>query len=262
MRRSLVVVEVALAVVLVAGAGLLMRTVYNLSNVDPGFNKSRLMTFSITLSEATYPLMPRLQAIQRLLDTLRAVPGVEAATAMWGLPPNRPGHKTTTSVANATVSSPGPSYIVDYYQYVMADYFETMGIQIVRGRSFQPTDTSSSGLVAIVNEKFAETFWKGRDPIGQRVKPCWNDQPPWFTVVGVAKDVKQGAWIRKREPSSTCQFRRSRGPLPAWGLRHSTTWYWAVPSRPLHCRKRSSGCSVNRPRDTSPPLQGYGCRFC
>jgi predicted permease len=191
-RRSLVVVEVALAVVLVAGAGLLMRTVYNLSNVDPGFNKSRLMTFSLTLPDATYPLIPRMRAIERLLDTLRAVPGVEGATAMWGLPPSRPGHRTTTTVANATVSSPGPSYIVDYYQYVMGDYFETMGIPIVRGRSFQPTDTSSSGLVAIVNEKFAETFWKGRDPIGQRVKPCCNDQPPWFTVVGVAKDVKQG----------------------------------------------------------------------
>jgi predicted permease len=75
---------------------------------------------------------------------------------------------------------------------VLNDYFETMGIPIVRGRSFQPTDATSSGFVAIVNEKFAETFWKGRDPIGQRVKPCCNDQPPWFTVVGVAKDVKQG----------------------------------------------------------------------
>jgi predicted permease len=74
----------------------------------------------------------------------------------------------------------------------MPGYFETMGISIVRGRGFEPTDATTPGLVAVVNEKFAETFWKGRDPIGQRVKPCCNDQPPWFTVVGVAKDVKQG----------------------------------------------------------------------
>ena len=81
--------------------------------------------------------------------------------------------------------------VVDYYQYVLTNYFETMGIPIVRGRGFQPTDATSSGLVAIVNEKFADTFWKGRDPIGQRARPCCNDQTPWFTVVGVAKDVKQ-----------------------------------------------------------------------
>jgi putative ABC transport system permease protein len=85
----------------------------------------------------------------------------------------------------------GLFHIVDYYQSVMPDYFETMGIPIVRGRSFQSTDTASSGRVAVVNERFANTFWKGLDPIGQRIKPG-NDQAPWFTVVGVAKDVKQG----------------------------------------------------------------------
>jgi predicted permease len=191
-RRALVMAEVALAVILVIGAGLLIRTVYNLANVDAGFNRSRLVTFSINLPESTYPGgMIRVQAFQRLLDTLRAVPGVEAATAMAGLPPNRPPINNTTRVADATVPAVGAVHIVNYYQYVMPDYFETMGIPMVRGRSFQPSDATSSGFVAIVNEKFAETFWKGRDPIGQRVRPCCNDQPPWFTVVGVAKDVKQ-----------------------------------------------------------------------
>jgi predicted permease len=191
-RRGLVVAEVALAVILVTCAGLLIRTVHNLANVDAGFNRSRLVTFSITLPDATYAGgMIRVQTIQRLLDALRAVPGVEAATAMAGLPPDRPAVSNNTRVENPTVPSVGPFHIVDYYQYVMPDYFETMGIPIVRGRGFQRTDATSSGLVAIVNEKFAETFWKGRDPIGQRVKPN-PDQTPWFTVVGVAKDVKQG----------------------------------------------------------------------
>jgi predicted permease len=191
-RRGLVMAEVALAVILVIGAGLLIRTVYNLANVDLGFNRSRLVTFSIALPESTYTTAgATVQAFQRLLDALRALPGVEAATAMAGLPPNRPPINNTTRVADPTVPPVGPFQTVDYYQYVMPDYFETMGIPIVRGRSFQPADATSSGLVAIVNEKFAETFWKGRDPIGQRVKPCCNDQPPWFTVVGVAKDVKQ-----------------------------------------------------------------------
>ena len=191
-RRGLVMAEVAVAVVLVIGAGLLIRTVYNLANVDLGFNPSRLVTFSIYLPESTYATSrSRVQTFQRLLDALRSVSGVEAATAMSGLPPNRPPITVNTPVADTTAPSVGPFPVVDYYQYVMPGYFETMGIAIVRGRSFQPTDATSSGPVAIVNEKFAETFWKGRDPIGQRVKPGSNDELPWFTVVGVAKDVKQ-----------------------------------------------------------------------
>jgi predicted permease len=215
-RRGLVVAEVALAVILVTGAGLLIRTVYNLANVDAGFNKSRLVTFSVVFPEATYPGgMRQVQVYQRLLDALRAVPGVEAATAMLGLPPNRPAIKNNTRVANATIPSAGQFHVVDYYQYVMTNYFETMGIPIVRGRSFQPTDATSPGLVAIVNEKFAETFWKGRDPIGQQVRPCCNDLPPWFTVVGVAKDVKQGGVDRETGTELYLSVQQVARPAPS-----------------------------------------------
>jgi hypothetical protein len=64
----------------------------------------------------------------------------------------------------------------------MSDYFETMGIQIVRGRSFQSTDTASSGMVAVVNEAFANTYWKRQNPIGRRLRPDWGDGYPWFTL--------------------------------------------------------------------------------
>ena len=190
-RRGLVVVEVALAVILVTGAGLLIRTVYNLANVDAGFNKARLVTGMIVFPENSYPGGVRqLQVYQRLLDALRAVPGVEAATAMLGLPANRPPGKNNTRIADTTIPLAGQFHVVDYYQYVMPEFFETMGITIVRGRGFAPADAASPGPVAVVNEAFAETFWKGRDPIGQRVKPN-PDLPPWFTVVGVAKNVRQ-----------------------------------------------------------------------
>ena len=218
-RRGLVVGEVALAVILVIGAGLLIRTVDNLANVDVGFDKSRLVTFSISLPDSTYPgPVIRMQAYQRVLDALRAVPGVEAATAMFGLPPDRPAIKNNTRVANATIPSAGPFHIVDYYQYVMTDYFETMGIPIVRGRGFHPTDATSPGLVAIVNEKFANTFWQGRDPIGQRVKPCCNDQPPWFTVVGVAKDVKQGGVNQETGTELYLSVQQVARPAPGLGF--------------------------------------------
>jgi predicted permease len=198
-RRGLVMAEVALAVMLVIGAGLLVRTVYNLTVVDAGFDRSRLVTFSMTLPNIQYPqAMARAQMYQRLLDKLRAVPGVQSATAMSGLPPNRPLNANDTDIDGYTAPKEGgPAENVDYYQNVMTDYFETMGIPIVQGRGFQPGDATTPGMVAVVNETLANTFWKGRNPIGQRLRPCCGDQVPWWTVVGVAKDVKQGGVDQK-----------------------------------------------------------------
>ena len=197
-RRGLVMAEVALAVMLVIGAGLLLRTVYNLTTIDSGFDRSRLVTFSMTLPNVSYPQPgPRAQVYQRLLENLRSVPGVQGATAMSGLPPNRPLNANDTDIDGYTAPPEGPYENVDYYQNVMSGYFETMGIPIVQGRSFQSADAASTGMVAVVNETLVNTFWKGRNPIGQRLRPCCGDQVPWFTVIGVAKDVKQGGVDQK-----------------------------------------------------------------
>jgi len=197
-RRGLVMAEVALAVMLVIGAGLLIRTVYNLSVVDAGFDRSRLVTFAISLPGANYPSgPPRAQLYQRLLGKLRALPGVQAASAMSGLPPNRPLNANDTDIDNYTAPPEGPFENVDYYQTVMSDYFETMGIPIVQGRAFQSSDAASNGLVAVVNETLVNTFWKGLNPIGQRLRPSSQGDPPWYTVIGVAKDVKQGGVDKK-----------------------------------------------------------------
>jgi putative ABC transport system permease protein len=191
-RRGLVVAEVALALILVIGAGLMLRTVSNLTSVDAGFDRSRLVTFSLALPVADYPQAPLRAALyQRLLDKLRALPGVEGATAMSGLPPNRPLNANDTDIDNYTAPPEGPFENVDFYQNVMSDYFETMGIPIVEGRGFRRSDAASSGMVAVVNETLVNTFWKGQNAIGQRLRPCCGDQIPWFTVIGVAKDVKQ-----------------------------------------------------------------------
>jgi putative ABC transport system permease protein len=196
-RRALVTAEVALAVMVVIGAGLLMRTVYNLTRVDAGFDPSRVVTFSITLPLATSEAPGRGRTYQNILETLRAVPGIQAASAMSGLPPNRPLNANDTEIDNYTAPPEGPYENVDYYQNVMSDYFETMGIPMMQGRSFQPADAASSGLVTVVNERLVNTFWKDLNPIGQRLRPCCGDQVPWFTVIGVAKDVKQGGIDRE-----------------------------------------------------------------
>jgi predicted permease len=116
---------------------------------------------------------------------------------MSGLPPNRPLNANDTDIDNYTAPPEGPYENVDYYQYVTGDYFETLGIPLVQGRSFQAADAASTGMVAVVNETLVNTFWKGRNPIGLRLRPCCGNDVPWFTVIGVAKDVKQGGVDQK-----------------------------------------------------------------
>ena len=190
-RGALVAGEVALAVVLVVGAGLMVRTVLNLMNVDAGFDRSRLATFGVALPAATYSTFDRrVQVYQRLIDRVDATPGVDEVSIVSGLPPQRGGNGLGTDIEDYT---PRPEVldVVDYYQTVTAGYFETMHIPIVRGRAFLEADRIGAP-VAVVNETFARTFWSNLDPIGRRVRPRFGDKTPWVTVVGVAKDVKQG----------------------------------------------------------------------
>jgi putative ABC transport system permease protein len=192
LRRALVMAETALAVIVVVGAGLLLRTVQNLTAVDAGFDRSRLVTFSITLPPDGSDLLGRVRAYRMLLEQLRAIPGVRMATAMTSLPLESPLSSYQTEIPDSTDNS-GPSIpTINYYQRVMSGYFETMGIPILQGRGFHSTDAASEGRVAVVNETLANRYWKGRDPIGQRLRPCCGaNGNPWFTVIGLAKDVKQ-----------------------------------------------------------------------
>lgn len=203
-RRGLVVAQVACAVMLVIGAALLVRTVYNLTEVDAGFDRARLVTFSMTLPMANSDADTRAQSYQRILDRLRSVPGVLGAAAMSGLPPNRAPDAFATPIENYASDDGKPSEIVDYYQFVMGDYFGTMGIPIVAGRDFERTDNASQGKVAVINEALAKKIWRGENPIGRRVRPPgWSygaGQDDWHTVVGVAKDARQQGVERSAGP--------------------------------------------------------------
>jgi predicted permease len=194
-RRGLVIAQVAFAVVLVIGAGLLVRTVYNLTRIDAGFDRSRLVTFSMTLPMANSEPVTRAQAYRRVLDRLRSVPGVLATAAMSGLPPDRTPDAIATPIENYRSYDGRPFEVIDYYQFVMGGYFATMGIPIVAGRGFEPTDNASQRKVAIVNETLAKRIWKGQNPIGQRLRPpgasFGASDDVWHTVIGVARDVRQ-----------------------------------------------------------------------
>jgi predicted permease len=197
LRRALVTLETALAVIVIIGAGLLLRTVHNLNTVDAGFDRSRLITFSITLpvseknlrtARIGVPDRERTITYQRLIDQLRRLPGVVAATAMTGLPLESPLLSYQSEISNNASEEPIPTF--NFYQRVMSGYFDTMGIPVVQGRGFEPADEASDGWVTVVNEALANKYWKGLNPIGQRLRPG-GMKDRWFTVIGVAKDVKQ-----------------------------------------------------------------------
>jgi predicted permease len=197
LRRALVVAEVALAVTLVIGAGLLLRTVMNLSRVDAGFNRSHLVTFSVSLPGSTYAKQEQIISFyQRLQQRLASVGGVQGVAGMDGLPPRRDVNANDTTIEGYKAPPEGPFENVDYYQNVTGNYVQTMGIPVVEGRSFEPTDANGA-LVVLINQTMARTFYGGRSPIGRRVRPCCGDTIPWFTIVGVMKDVKQGGLDRK-----------------------------------------------------------------
>jgi putative ABC transport system permease protein len=175
----------------------MLRTVMNLMNVDAGFDRSRLVTFALDLPGVRYSKFEdQVQFYQRLFRRLEAIPGVQRVSGMTGLPPNREIDANDTDIGNYTAPKQGPFENVDYYQRVTQGYFETMGIPIVEGRGFEATDAIGAP-VAIVNETLVRTFWKDRNPIGQQIRQCCGDQIPWLTVVGVAKDVKQGGVDQK-----------------------------------------------------------------
>jgi putative ABC transport system permease protein len=192
LRRLLVVSEVALAVVLVIGSGLMLRSFAALQRVDPGFDPENMLTFGLFLPPATYPdARSQTAFLDRLLDQLRSAPGVTAAAAMSGLPPRRDVNANDMEFEGIAPTQDGPAQNVDYWQFVTTDYLETMQIPLVAGRGFTLADVDSAAPEAVVNETLARVFYPDVDPIGRRLRPGFGNQP-WFTIVGIAKDVKQG----------------------------------------------------------------------
>jgi predicted permease len=189
-RRGLVVAEVALAVVLAIGAGLLIRSLDALHRVDPGFDPHGLLTFQLYVPEARYTDATAAGAFYAsLLDRIEGLPGVQSAAAMDGLPPLRNVNANDTEFEGVE-RTPDRPFNVDYYQFVQGDYFETMGIPVVEGRGFELGDDANGPPVVLVNETLARLYYPGQSPLGRHINP--GDAPFWFTIVGVVKDVKQG----------------------------------------------------------------------
>jgi predicted permease len=206
-------VEVALAVVLVVGAGLLMRSFQKLMTVDAGFNREHLTTFGVVLPRATYPKAEqRVAFFNRLQDRLRELPGVTGVAAMTGLPPNRAVNANDTDFEGYTPQQGEPAENVDYYQTVTVDYLKTMGIPVVKGRGFEAADAAGAPVL-LVNETLERTFFTFRklEAVGQRVNIFSGpNQTVAFTIVGVVRDVKQGGMANKT--GTELYFLAEQGP--------------------------------------------------
>ena len=197
-RRGLVVAEVALAVMLVVGAGLMLRSFWRLMQFDSGFDRENLVTFGLVLPAAKYQEQPRRVAFFNELTTrLRAVPGVQAAAAMTGLPPFRQVNANDTEFENYRHVEGGPPANVDYYQGATLDYTTAMKIPVLEGRTFGPQDGATTPLVVLVNETLAKMYWPKESAVGHRLRVCCGPNIPWATIVGVVKDVKQGGIDQK-----------------------------------------------------------------
>jgi predicted permease len=201
-RSGLVVAEVALAVTLVVGAGLLIRSFVNLLRVDMGFDRSELSTFGVVLAGPAYDPPRRISFYQAVTSKLRAIPGVHGVAAMSGLPPLRNVNANDSDfehIPNNRPDGEGPAENVDFYQFVTVGYTDTMGIPLIEGRPFQASDATGPPVV-LVNEALVKKFFTDRPAIGGRVKPSGGAGTTWFTIVGVLKDVKQGGVA---EPAGT-----------------------------------------------------------
>jgi putative ABC transport system permease protein len=185
--RALVAGEVALAVVVVIGAALLVRSFWTLRNVDPGFDPSHVLAIDLSIPSARYDPNATTVFYRRLIERVGALPGVTIAAGASDLPPVSGGSNWDVEIlgrprARGTVA-PSPNVRV-----VTADYFKTLSIALMKGRMFGRGDTGGSTPVAMINEAAAREIWPGGDPVGQQIR--FSPTEPWITVVGVARDVR------------------------------------------------------------------------
>ena len=191
LRSALVVTEMALAMVLLVGAGLLLRSLVGLGRVDPGFAKDHVMTFGLDLP-GRYGQPQRVAFYRNLLEQIRATSGVRSASAAFPLPLSADDVKTTFEVEGRPLKK--SEYPVTTLHIIDHDYFRTLGIPLLSGRVFNPQDDAPGATpVVIISERLAKQVFPGEDPVGRRIKPgisSGTSGEPMRVVVGVVGDVK------------------------------------------------------------------------
>jgi predicted permease len=204
LRSALIIGQVAVALLLLVAAGLMTKSFWALLRVSPGFQTDHILTARLSLPPQYtngnvfgIGQHRRISALQReLLGRVRGIPGVQSAAFTAYLPLSGTDSSWAFDIEGRPEKPPGVFDITNY-RPVSADYFETVGIPVQRGRSFDPADNEDSPLVVVVNESMARTYWNQQNPVGQRVR--FSDQG-WRTVVGVVGNVRHESLGTKPEP--------------------------------------------------------------
>jgi predicted permease len=188
LRGALVVAEIALALMLLAGSGLLINSFVRLSKVWPGYDEKNLLTANLFLSPTRYQDARIAPFFEQLLERVRTIPGVEAAAVVNTLPLSR-GAATDFVIEGRPAPAPGDEPSADI-RVIAGDYFSTLRIPLLRGRWFEPRETENSTRVMVINRGMAERYWPGENPIGKRVTMMDWGPPLTGEIVGVVGDVK------------------------------------------------------------------------
>ena len=193
-RRLLIVAELALSMVLLVGAGLLLRSFARLQDVSPGFNPSGVLTLELTMTGRKYESAERvLETYRQLWDRLRSLPGATAAGGVSMLPLSQM-FAWGPIVLEGRALPAGESFVNVDQRTVGGDYFRAMEIPLLRGRLFTEQDTRATPRVVVIDDRMAEALWPGADPIGTRLRRGGMDadpNAPWLTVVGIVGRIKQ-----------------------------------------------------------------------
>jgi putative ABC transport system permease protein len=191
MRNILVVSEIALALVLLVGAGLLLKSFWRLQRVDPGFNPQNVLTMRMMLPYETYAKPAQRGAFYKsVLERISSTPGVESASASSRLALTQATTSGTVSGENSAVG-PGDLPVEAEWRWITPDYFRAMGITLLAGRDFGAADAEGSPPVVIVDESFANRFYPNGDALGKRIKRGKLDSTrPWMTIVGIVRHVQ------------------------------------------------------------------------
>lgn len=188
MRRALVVTEFALAIVLLTGAGLLIRSLWSVENVDPGFKAERVLSAQLS-SFALRGSAQRADFYNRVLEQVQSLPGVESAGIIGDLFIGGNPERIVTAEGDARSAAERLRFRSDE---ISGGFFKAVGTPLLRGRFFSAADGPDSPPVAIINDAMARRLWRGQDAVGKRFKPGATDSgTPWFTVVGVVGDMRR-----------------------------------------------------------------------
>jgi putative ABC transport system permease protein len=190
-RNAFVIAEVTLALVLLIGAGLMLKSFWRLQGVDPGFNPDGVLTMRMMLPFETYEKPAQRGAFYRqALERIQSAPGVETVSATSHIPLTQGGTSGTISGENSAVG-PNDLPVEAEWRWITPDYFKAMGTTLLDGRVFTEADTAGAPLVALVDEAFARRYYPNQDPVGRRIKRGKLDSTrPWLTIIGVVRHVQ------------------------------------------------------------------------